>query len=198
MTRSARPLLTAALAALLVLGTACTSNVAGAPAANPAPAPTEGPGSDPVPWVDRICGAVFTFASAATKPPDFAAAPDLPAVKQTASAYLGAVVAGAQQGKEQLSTLGRAPVTGGETAADHVRSGLDTVEQAFSAARAGVDGADPANADAFTALLTRTEATLNAVKTPDPMAEFATVPRLQRAAQQAQQCQQLTTLPTAH
>lgn len=198
MSRPFQPLpLFLVLIAALLISSGCSRSVSGAPAADPAPAPTEGPGSDPTPWVGRLCGAVLSFATPATKKPDFAATADLPAVRGTVSAYLGTVATGAQQGKEQLRTLGKAPVAGGDAAADRIRDGLDAMEQAFTAARTTIDAADLANPDAFVAQLAQLETTLNTLKSPDPFGEFAGLPRLQRAAQEASDCQQLATLAGA-
>lgn len=197
MSRPFQPLLLLVLLAALLIGSGCSRSVAGAPAADPAPAPTEGPGSDPVPWVGRICGAVLSFATPATKKPDFAATADLPAVRATVSAYLSAVATGAQQGKEQLRTLGKAPVDGGDAAAGRIRDGLDAMEQAFTGSRTTIDAADLANPDAFIAQLAQMETTLNALKSPDPFGEFAGLPRLQRATQDAAECRQLSTLAGA-
>lgn len=198
MSRPSPPvaLLLVLLAALLI-SSGCSRAVSGVPAADPAPAPTEGPGSDPVPWVGRVCSAVLSFATPATKKPDFAATADLAAVRGSVSAYLSSVATGAQQGKEQLKTVGRAPVEGGDAAAGRVRDGLDAMEQAFTGARTTIDGADLANPDAFIAMLAQMETTLNALKTPDPFGEFSGLPRLQRAAQEATDCKQLATLAGA-
>ncbi|MFC4943245.1 hypothetical protein [Pseudonocardia sp. GCM10023141] len=186
------------LAGLLIgagpLTTGCSVGVTGTPAADPAPAPTEGPGSDPVPWTGQVCTAVLAFATPATTRPDFGASPDLPAVRQLASTYLTSVVTGTEQGVAQLRTLGREPVPGGDAAAAGVRDALTAAGQTFTAARATVDGADPADPATFGAVLAQLEGTLGTLRAPDPIASFASVPRLQRAAEQAPPCQQLAAL----
>ena len=66
--RITRLALAAALSTLLV-GTGCTATISGSPVADPAPAPTEGPGSDPVLWVDRVCGSLLAFTGPALTQP---------------------------------------------------------------------------------------------------------------------------------
>jgi hypothetical protein len=202
MTRSSRPsqiapaLLAVVLTALVAL-TGCTATVGGSPAADPAPAPTEGPGSDPVAWVDRVCGAALSFAIPATAAPDFAGMTDLPAVQRTFSDYLGTVVTGVQQGRTQLDAVGRSPVPGGDEAVGRAESALQFLEQDFAGAKTAVDTADPNNPDTFLAALTQVEATLGAITPPDPLGDVSSTPRLQRAAERAAQCQQLSTLAPA-
>ena len=59
--RAGLSLMLAAIVSALLLAAGCTTTVTGSPVADPAPAPTEGPGSDPVLWVDRVCGALLSF-----------------------------------------------------------------------------------------------------------------------------------------
>ncbi len=126
MTRSSRGFaLIGMLATAVLLATGCASTVGGTPAA--APVPSEGPGSDPVAWADRVCEAVLSFAVPATSAPDFTATSNLPAVQQTVSAYLGAVVTGAQQGREQLAEVGRAPESAGDDAVGRAQSAMEAL-----------------------------------------------------------------------
>jgi hypothetical protein len=195
-TPSAAVLIALVLAAMVGLA-GCTSTVGGTPAADPAPAPTEGPGSDPVLWVDRVCAAVLSFAVPATAAPDFTASRDLPAVQQTVSQYLGSVVAGVQQGRAQLDAVGQAPVQGGDEAIGRAESAMQFLEQDFTGAKTTVDAADPRNLDAFMAVLGQVETTLAAIRPPDLLRDLSTSPRLQRASERAAQCQQLTSLAAA-
>jgi hypothetical protein len=195
-TPSASVLIALVLAALVGL-VGCTSTVGGNPVANPAPAPTEGPGSDPVPWVDRVCAAVLSFAVPATAAPDFTASDDLPAVQQTVSQYLGGVVAGVQQGRAQLDAVGQAPLPGGDEAIGRADAAMQFLEQDFTGAKTIMDAADPRNLQAFMAVLGQVETTLAAIKPPDLLRDLSTSPRLQRAAERASQCQQLSSLAAA-
>jgi hypothetical protein len=202
MTPSSRPTPRASVLVALVLATlaglaGCTSTVGGSPAADPAPAPTEGPGSDPVAWVDRACEAVLSFAVPATAAPDFNASNDLPAVKRTVSDYLAAVIAGIQQGRAQLSTIGRAPVQGGDDAIGRADSALQVLEQDFTGAKTTMDAADPGKGDAFVGTLGQIETTLAAIRPPDLLRDLSAAPRLQRAVEQAPQCQHLSSLGAA-
>ena len=191
MARSSRPA-SAVLVVLVALVTAgCTTTLGGAPAADPAPVPTEGPGSDPVAWADRVCEALISFAVPATSAPDFSRTGGLPAVQREFSDYLGAVGSGAQRGGQQLATIGRAPEPAGDEAVDRAETGLQNIEREFGRAKSAVDGADPNDPDAFLATLDRLEPTLAAVETPNPLADLGSAPRLQRAAERAPRCQEL-------
>jgi hypothetical protein len=181
-----------ATAMLLIAG--CTSTVGGTPAADPAPAPIEGPGSDPVAWADRACEAVLSFAAPATSAPDFAATRDLPAVQRTVSTYLSTVVTGAQQGRARLAQVGRAPEPAGDEAVGRARSAMGTLEEDIGGVKAAMDDADANDPEAFLATLTQVESKLSAVAPPNLLGDLAAAPRLQRAAERAVQCQRLSAL----
>jgi hypothetical protein len=200
MSRSNNPIrlaitLAGAIATLLIGG--CSTTVEGKPAADPAPVPTEGPGSDPVAWTDRLCGAVVAFAEPAAAKPDYNAAGDLPAVKRTFTDYLASVVTGVQKGRAQLGTIGRSPVPGGDEIVGKAQNALTFLEQDFAGARASMDATDANNAETFLAALTHAEATVKGIKPPNVLADAAAVPRLKTAAQSAPQCQTLSTMAGA-
>jgi hypothetical protein len=179
-------------AALLTAG--CTATVGGAPAADTAPVPAEGPGSDPVAWADRVCEAVLSFAVPATSPPDFSRTSDLPAVQRTVSSYLDAVITGAQQGQERLADVGRAPEPGGDEAARGAQDALEALEKDFGGVKSTVDGMNPDEPAAFMATLTQVESKVSAVSPPNPLGDLAAAPRLYRAAERSAQCQRLSAL----
>ena len=64
----------------------------------------------------------------------------------------------------------------------------------FGGIKASVDGANANDPDAFVATLTQVESRLSAVDPPNLLGDLAAAPRLQRAAERAAQCQQLTAL----
>jgi hypothetical protein len=172
----------------------CSSTVAGSATADPDPAPAEGPGSDPVAWSDRLCGAVLSFLVPATTPPDFAATGDLPAVQRTFSDHLGTVVAGVQQGRVQLGSVGRAPHAVGDEAVGRAITAMERIEQDYVSAKSAVDTADVNDPQAFVATLTQVESAVAALSPPDPLNDLRTSPRLHRAAERATQCQRLSSL----
>jgi hypothetical protein len=192
-TPGAAVLITLVLAAMAGLA-GCTSTVDGNAAADPAPAPTDGPGSDPVAWADRACAAVLSFAVPATAAPDFSSSNDLPAVQRTVSDYLGGVVAGVQQGRAQLDAVGQAPAQGGDDAIGRAGSAMQVLEQDFAGAKTAMDAADPNNRESFMGVLTQVETTLAAIRPPDLLRDLSTTSRLQRAAERAAQCQHLASL----
>jgi hypothetical protein len=194
MTRPTRPTLVASVLVALLALTGCASTVPGTATADPAPPPIDGPGSDPVAWVDRVCGGVLTFAVPATAPPDFTTSADLTAVQRTFSDYLAAVVTGAEEGNIQLAAVGRSPVAGGDEAVGRTGTALQAVAADVTAAKAAVDAADPTDDTAFVAALDRAETTLAAVESPDLLTELNEIPRLGPATTRAQQCHQLAAL----
>ena len=181
-----------ALVTGVLLTAGCTTTLGGAPAADPAPVPTEGPGSDPVAWADRVCEGVLSFAVPATSPPDFSQTTDLPAVRRAFSEHLGAVVAGVQRSGQQLAAIGRAPEPAGDEAVDRAETALQDLEREIGRVRSAVDAADANDPDAFLKTLSQVESTLAAVEPPDPLGDLSSAPRLQRAAERAPHCQELS------
>jgi hypothetical protein len=198
MTRSSRrgSALVGVLATAALLTAGCTTTVDGSAAADSAPAPAEGPGSDPVAWADRVCGAVLSFAVPATSAPDFSRTSDLPAVQRTVSSYLETAVKGAQQGQTRLAEAGRAPEPGGDEAARRARDALGKLEKDLGGAKTTVDAMNADDPAAFMATLAQVESKVSAVTPPNPLGDLAAAPRLFRAAERATQCQQLSALGT--
>ena len=189
--RITRVALAAALSALL-LGSGCTAQVSGTPVADPAPAPTEGPGSDPVLWVDRVCGSLLQFTRPALAQPQFGDSPDLPSIKQKLSTYLDGIMAGLQQSRDQLGGVGRAPVGGGDEAVARIDDVLQKLQTDIGSAKQKVDSANPDDPQAFLATITDAENELGKISAPDALSDLSTSPRLQKAAAKAANCQQLS------
>jgi len=189
--RTTRLALVAVLSALL-LGTGCTATVSGTPSADPAPAPTEGPGSDPVLWVDRVCGSLLAYTGPALTQPQFGDAPDLPSIKQKLGTYLDGIIGGLQRSRTQLGAVGRSPVGGGDEAVSRIDDVLEKLEADIGAAKTKVDSADPENPEGFLATITDAETQLGKISAPDALADLSASPRLQKAAAKAANCQQLS------
>ena len=189
--RITRVALAAALSAVL-LGSGCTAEVSGTPVADPAPAPTEGPGSDPVLWVDRVCGSLLTFTRPVLSQPQFGDSPDLPTIKQKLNAYLDGIVAGLGQSRTQLDAVGRSPVGGGDEAVSRIDDVLERLQTDVGTAKSKVDSANPDDPEAFLATISEAESQLSKITAPDALADLSTSPRLQKAAAKAANCQQLS------
>ena len=177
--RPRRLALVAVLSAVL-LGTGCTATVAGTPAADPAPAPTEGPGSDPVLWVDRVCGSLLTFTGPALAQPQFGDTPNLPGIKQKLTDYLNSIITGLQQSRAQLGQVGRSPVGGGDEAVARINDVLTKLETDITGAKAKVDSADPDDPQAFLATITDAENQLGQISAPDALADLSASPGCRR------------------
>jgi hypothetical protein len=187
-----RRLALAAVLSAVLLGTGCTATVSGTPTADPAPAPTEGPGSDPVLWVDRVCGSLLTFTGPALAQPQFGDSPNLPGIKQKLTDYLNGIITGLQQSRSQLGQVGRSPVGGGDEAVTRINDVLTKLETDITAAKAKVDSADPDDPQEFLATITDAETQLGKISAPDALADLSASPRLQKAAAKAANCQQLS------
>jgi hypothetical protein len=183
--------LVAALVALL-FGAGCTATVSGTPSADPAPPPAEGPGSDPVLWVDRVCGSLLAFTGPALRQPQFGDAPDLPSIKKKLSDYLDGIVDGLQESRDQLGAVGRSPVGGGDEAVARIDDVLEKLQTDIGAAKSKVDSADPDDPENFLARITDAETELGRITAPDALADLSASPRLQKAAAKAANCQQLS------
>ncbi|MDT7581779.1 MAG: hypothetical protein QOK35_3043 [Pseudonocardiales bacterium] len=177
---------------MLLLGTGCTAAVSGTPVADPAPAPTEGPGSDPVLWVDRVCGSLLAFTGPMLSQPQFGEAADLPGIKDKLNTYLDGVVGGLQKSRDQLGAVGRSPVGGGDEAVSRIDDVLEKLQTDIKSAKTTVDSADPADPEAFLAAITDAETDLGKITAPDALADLSSSPRLQKAAAKAANCQQLS------
>ena len=182
----------AAVLSTLLLGTGCTATVSGTPSADPAPAPTEGPGSDPVLWVDRVCGSLLAFTGPALTQPQFGDSPDLPSIKQKLSDYLNGIVGGLQDSRTQLGAVGRSPAGGGDEAVARIDDVLERLQTDITSAKEKVDSANPDNPEAFLATITDAESQLGKINAPDALADLSASPRLQKAAAKAANCQQLS------
>lgn len=192
MLRTTRPALLAVAMALLIGG--CTSVVSGTPTADPAPPPASGPGSDPVAFADRICGAVLTFATPVHTVPDFRSASDPRTLQRSLSDHLGTLVTAAQQSRAQLATVGPAPVSGGDAVVRRTDADLGTLEQALTNMRTTIDNANSDDAGALVAAISEAEEFINKLEGPNTLADLAALPLLDRALPRATSCQQLTGL----
>lgn len=189
-----RMLAAATFVATALLTAGCTTTVGGTPAADTAPVPSEGPGSDPVAWADRVCEAALSFAVPATSAPDFSRTSDLPAIQRVVSSYLGTVITGARQGKAQLAEVGRAPEPGGDEATRRAQDALGALERDLGGVKTTVDGMNANNPAGFMTTLAQVESKVAAVTPPNPVGDLTTAPRLYRAAERSPQCQRLSAL----
>lgn len=194
MRRTTRLALLAAVLTALLVSTGCTTTVAGIPAADPAPAPTEGPGSDPVTWAGRLCASLLTIKRPLLVTPDYGTTPNLRSIQREFSSYLGDVITGAQQSRTELAAIGRSPAAGGDEALTRLDGVLNRLELDFTEVKAKVDAADTNNLDAFLTALGEVEGLISTINAPNALAELADIPRLDRAAERAPACAELDRL----
>ncbi|MGH3611169.1 MAG: hypothetical protein ACRDRK_00815 [Pseudonocardia sp.] len=191
MRRTTRLALLATVLATVLVSTGCTTAVPGIPAVDPAPVPTEGPGSDPVAWTDRLCASLLTVKAPLLVKPDYGATPNLRSIQREFSSYLGDVITGTQQSRTELAAIGRSPVAGGDEAVTRLDGVLNRLDLDFTEVKAKVDVADTKNIDAFLAALGEVEDLISNINAPNALAELADIPQLDRAAERAPACEEL-------
>ncbi|HXV93856.1 MAG TPA: hypothetical protein VD813_11200 [Pseudonocardia sp.] len=191
MRRTTRLVSLAVLLGTLLLG-GCANVVQGIPSVDPAPAPTEGPGSDPVTYADRLCGALLVSVTAVQNVPDFSGAGDLAGIRRTVLDYLDTALADIRRGRDDLAAAGRSPVSGGDELARAIDEMLAGFEQQLDEVRAGIEATDPSDLQAFLAAVGELESFDADVSTS--FDELGPMPRLDRAFAAASTCQELEAL----
>lgn len=185
-------LATAAVAAVL-FGAGCTTAVPGLPApAGAAPAagtavPTE---TDPVAWMDKVCGALLPAMQARAEQPkiDPANPADTIAALRTYADQAGPVIDGALNG---MAAAGPSPVEGGDQAVSALTTAISGYRDALRETKTKIDTIDTSNRPALVKAFPEAVAPLSDLsKVPNPAADLASSPALTQAVAQAPRCQQ--------
>ena len=194
--RSVRtPLLTALAVAALTL-TGCSTSTTGSPvgatsngAGTTAPQAT----SDPVEWMDRVCGSLLPFRQTLkTAPPS--TDDDPTATAESISAFLGRSETAIDKSLADLDAAGPSPVAGGDTAIAELKSALRTIRTSFDRTKTALDKIDPTNAfEVASTLPTVLVSLAELVKIQYSTTDLRNSPALQAAAAQAPNCQSLKT-----
>ncbi|NMI01258.1 hypothetical protein [Pseudonocardia acidicola] len=196
MPRTSRPArLVAALGALLVAA-GCGSSVAGTP--QPAAAPSAGAAApaDAVAWTDKVCGAVLQFADAASAKPNITTSDPAAAVKGL-SDYLGRAGTALQGSIDSLGRVGPSPVQGGDVIVANLTDTLTKIKTSFDTARTKIDEVDTSDPQAMSTAVPAAVAPLQELsKLPNPTAGLENNAELNRAAEQAPNCQKVRATPT--
>lgn len=201
MHRTARPaplraaprvaLLGAVLVAAL-LGAGCATTVTGRAApAGAASAPTAAATTDPVAWVDSVCGSLLPFVRAASTEPKINPS-DPGAALRGLSAYLGTAVSTLDTALSGLRAAGPSPVAGGDEVVTTLSAALTKFRTTFQTAKTKIDAVDPNNPSEVATALPEAIAPLQELSSlRDPTADLKSSPELDRAAQQAANCKAL-------
>jgi hypothetical protein len=194
--RSVRTGLLTALAVAALTLTGCSSSVTGTPLA----ATSSGAGatalpatSDPVVWMNRVCGSLLSFQQTLkTAPPT--TGDDPTATATSISAFLGSSEAAIDKSLADLDAAGPSPVAGGDAAVIKLKSTLATIRSSFDRTKTALDKIDPTDAVQVASTLPTVFVSLaELVKIQDSTADLRKNPALQAAAAQAPNCQDLKT-----
>jgi hypothetical protein len=188
------PRFAAALAVLtaLLLGAGCTTTVPGAAAADSAAPPTTAAAADPVAWVDEVCGALLPFVRSAGTPPQLDSASDPATLVKGLGDYLGQASGAAGTAITGMAAAGPSPVAGGDGIVSGLTDTLTSFQTSFQDARTKIDALDTSDPQALLVGLPPAIAPLEQLANlPDPTAGLKSSPELDRASQQAPNCQQV-------
>jgi hypothetical protein len=189
-TRTVRAALLAAVAAGATIA-GCSTSVAGAPVGagtTALPATT-----DPVVWMDRVCGSLLPFQQTLkTAPPH--TGDDPTATATSISAFLDRNETAIDRSLADLDAAGPSPVTGGDAAIAELKSALTTIRRSFDRTKTALDKIDPTDAVEVASTLPTVFVSLaELVKIQDSTSDLRKNPALQAAAAQAPNCRSLKT-----
>jgi hypothetical protein len=189
-TRNLRAAVIAVVAAALTL-TGCSTSVAGSPVgAGPTALPAT---SDPVVWMDRICGSLLPFQQTLKTAPTHTG-DDPTATARSISAFLDRNEAAIDESLADLDAAGPSPVNGGDAAIAELKSALTTIRRSFDRTRTALDKIDPTNAFEVASTLPTVFVSLaELAKIQNSTPDLRKNPALQAAAAQAPNCRSLKT-----
>jgi uncharacterized protein YceK len=187
-----RRLILAVVAAAVVLS-GCSATVSGS--ASPTGATTGGgtvaATTDPVAWVDKVCGSLLPLQQSLSNEPQFDQNDPAAAVKAL-SDFLGRGEAAVDQALSGLDEAGPSPVPNGDASVARVRTALTTVRSSFDQVKTTLDKIDPNNTtDLITALPQAVAPLAQLSKLQDPTTDLQSSPELKAAAAKAPNCQTL-------
>jgi len=187
-----RRLILAVVAAAVVLS-GCSATVSGS--ASPTGAATGGgtvaATTDPVAWVDKVCGSLLPLQQSLSNEPQFNQNDPAAGVKAL-SDFLGRGEAAVDQALSGLDEAGPSPVPNGDASVARVKTALTTVRSSFDQVKTTLDKIDPNNTtDLITALPQAVAPLAQLSKLQDPTTDLQSSPELKAAAAKAPNCQTL-------
>jgi hypothetical protein len=190
-TRTVRAALLAAVVAGALTLTGCSTSVAGSPVgAGTTALPAT---SDPVVWMDRVCGSLLPFQQTLKTAPAHTG-DDPTATATSISAFLDRNETAVDESLADLDAAGPSPVTGGDAAVAELRSELTTIRRSFDRMKTALDKIDPTNAvEVASTLPTVLVSLAELVKIQYSATDLRKNPALQAAADQAPNCRSLKT-----
>lgn len=197
MHRSIRTALiaTSTAAAMLVAGCSTTVTGSAAPAGAAAGAPSAAvPATgDAVTWINGVCGSLLGFVRTVSAPPAVDSSTPQKAVKGL-STYLGGAVTALDKATAGIKATGPSPVEGGDKAVTAITDALGQFRTSFQSAKSKIDAVDPSDLQQVATALPEALAPLQDLsKISSTTSDLQSTPELDRAAQQAPNCQALST-----
>lgn len=197
MHRSIRTALTAAGTAAAVLVAGCSTAVTGtaAPAGSSSAVPRAGApaNGDPVAWINGVCGSLLGFVRTVSAPPTIDSSSPQKAVKGL-SAYLGGAVTALDKATSDIKAAGPSPVDGGDKAVAAITGALGQFRTSFQSAKTKIDAVNPSDLQQVATALPEALTPLQDLsKISSTTTDLQGTPEIDRAAQQAPNCQALST-----
>ncbi len=194
MHRSIRTALIAASTVTAMLVAGCSTTVTGSPA--PAGASSAAPGAqatgDPVTWINGVCGSLLGFVRTVSAPPAIDSSSPEKAVKGL-STYLGSAVTAIDKATTDIKAAGPSPVGGGDQAVTTITDALGKFRTSFQSAKTKIDAVNPSDLSQVATALPEALAPLQDLSKLPSTTDLKSTPELDKAAQQAPNCQALST-----
>lgn len=194
MHRSIRTALIAASTVTAMLVAGCSTTVTGSPA--PAGASSAAPSAqatgDPVIWINGVCGALLGFVRTVSAPPAIDSSSPEKAVKGL-STYLGSAVTAIDKATTDIKAAGPSPVGGGDQAVTTITDALGKFRTSFQSAKTKIDAVNPSDLSQVATALPEALAPLQDLSKLPSTTDLKSTPELDKAAQQAPNCQALST-----
>jgi len=147
--------------------------------------------TDPVAWVDKVCGSLLPLQQSLSNEPQFDQNDPAAGVKAL-SDFLGRGEAAVDQALSGLDEAGPSPVPNGDASVARVKTALTTVRSSFDQVKTTLDKIDPNNTtDLITALPQAVAPLAQLSKLQDPTTDLQSSPELKAAAAKAPNCQTL-------
>lgn len=196
MHRSIRTALIAAGSAAALLVSGCSTTVTGtaAPAGTSSGAPSAGAQAtgDPVTWINGVCGSLLGFVRTVSAPPAIDSSSPEKAVKGL-STYLGTAVTAIDKATTEIKAAGPSPVDGGDQAVATITNALGSFRTSFQAAKTKIDAVNPSDLGQVATALPEALTPLQDLSKLPTTTDLKSSPELDKAAQQAPNCQALST-----
>lgn len=195
MHRSIRTALIALGAATAMLVTGCSTTVTGSPAAVGASsaAPSAPATGDPVAWINGVCGSLLGFVRTVSAPPAIDSSSPQKAVTGL-STYLGTAVTAIDKATTDIKGAGPSPVEGGDKAVTTITDALGKARTSFQSAKTKIDAVNTSDLSQVATALPEALAPLQDLSTlTNTSTDLQSTPELDKAAQQAPNCQALQT-----